>query len=87
MDKLRECPFCGGEAEIVHVKMLYVPKFHEFRVACTKCFAHIEKTEKTKEKAVEKWNTRHEPPTPSGVIVPAGNERLQNEQSENKKSV
>lgn len=27
-------------------------------------------------RAVAAWNTRHEPPTPGGAIVPAGNERL-----------
>ena len=73
---LKPCPFCGGEAEVVHVKMLYVPKFHEFRVACSKCLGQIAKTEKTKEKAIAKWNKRYEPPTPGSAIVPAGNARL-----------
>jgi hypothetical protein len=27
---------------------------------------------------IEKWNTRHEPPTPDGIIVPAGNARFKN---------
>lgn len=57
-NELLPCPFCGGTASYVHVKMMYVPKFLEFRVECSQCHASIPATAKTKALAAEKWNRR-----------------------------
>ena len=46
MDKLKKCPFCGGEAEI-------------FWVICKECTAETKDFD-TKEEAIEAWNRRVE---------------------------
>ena len=69
--KLRECPFCGGEA-----KMWQGAASECWYVECRNCRAGIMNCFYDKEEAVKAWNTRYEPPTPGGAIVPAGNKRL-----------
>lgn len=49
MEKLKKCPFCGGEAELIGNRF--------FRVMCTECNAHIEDFE-TAIEAITAWNTR-----------------------------
>ncbi len=69
--KLKPCPFCGGEAilrQLGRTKLTCV-------VECQRCKATTGFTENPNF-AVKAWNTRHEPPTPGGAIVPAGNDRL-----------
>ena len=75
MDKLRECPFCGGEAMIIETGTGIDMAGY---VQCKKCLAcsFFFLGEGYQEQAVKSWNTRHEPPTPGGIIVPAGNERF-----------
>ena len=75
MVKLKYCPFCGGEAEMRHILRPCVPKCQEFRIACLECSA-LGSIEITKEKAIQAWNTRYEPPTPRGILVPFGNARF-----------
>ena len=73
--KLRECPFCGGEACVFHndnfcEKLLW-------GVECLECGALVWVfPNQSEDDAIRAWNTRHEQPTPGGAIVPAGNERL-----------
>ena len=71
MDNLKPCPFCGGEARIC--------KYHgqdKYFVVCELCGASVGNASATRDAAKNAWNTRYEPPTPGGAIVPAGNERL-----------
>lgn len=75
MDKLRECPFCGGEE--INCDFVILDVFAEWYIECEKCGAML-KDFSYKMDAVQAWNTRHKPPTPNGAIVPAGNERLNN---------
>lgn len=52
-EKLKPCPFCGGEA-ITLENMI-----GNYRVECYHCFAHTF-YEDSKEKAIEEWNRRAE---------------------------
>lgn len=69
--KLKFCPFCGGEA-----KLWQGEASGAWFTECRNCGAGIMNYICRKEEAVKAWNTRHEPATPGGAIVPAGNERL-----------
>ncbi len=51
MDRLKRCPFCGGEAEIVGYTI--------FWVTCKECTAETKDFD-TKEEAIEAWNRRAE---------------------------
>ena len=86
---LKPCPFCGGEAtlslEVVKGGQ-YGDDILTYYVRCQKCWARgssvsafkkIGMEERTK--AIKKWNTRYEYPTPNGAIVPFGNARLKND--------
>ena len=48
--KLRECPFCGGEAELEWEGDSYV-------ISCKECNAEMA-FELTRESAIEAWNRR-----------------------------
>ena len=74
MIKLKPCPFCGGEPAVRYES--FRPFYYNWVVRCTNCGARTENHFEAVNKAVKAWNTRHEPPTPGGAIVPAGNERL-----------
>lgn len=71
--ELKPCPFCG--AKEINCDFVVLDVFAEWYVECEKCGAML-KDFSYKSDAVQAWNTRHEPPTPGGAIVPAGNERL-----------
>lgn len=53
MDKLRECPFCGGEAIIRDNKLVCTI----WIVGCSKCGADGG-LRTDKEEAIKAWNTR-----------------------------
>lgn len=65
MTKLKNCPFCGGDAasdsdemlpyEILHIKSSIDKRWHY--IYCTKCLAEGSKC-LTEEEAVERWNAR-----------------------------
>ena len=78
MGKLKPCPLCGGEAV---VETCELTDGWMGGVECTKCGCCVvtdglPTSEEAKAKIIEHWNTRYEPPSPHGIIVPAGNERL-----------
>lgn len=70
--KLKPCPFCGGDAEVL--ENITNPKMHTFHVECTKCLAQMGRDSvifgSSKGKlffwsrgaAVEAWNKRQEEP-------------------------
>lgn len=49
-EELKLCPFCGGEANTLHV-------VHHYMVTCTECFASIGLLD-DENKAKELWNRR-----------------------------
>ena len=56
MAELKFCPFCGGEAEVVvFARVGQRPKFFP---TCTNCGAELPRVYRTKEQAIEAWNTR-----------------------------
>lgn len=51
-NKLKPCPFCGGEAKIVREEYLYI-------VRCTKCPCDMGRQWYTRKKeAIKAWNRR-----------------------------
>lgn len=52
-DKLKSCPFCGGEAEMIETL------FCDYKVECEKCGASTSYCD-SEEMAVEAWNRRKE---------------------------
>lgn len=54
MNKLKLCPFCGGEATIT----LFIK---QIAISCTNCSAVV--VEKTAQEAIEAWNRRVLNPT------------------------
>ena len=54
-EKLRNCPFCGGEAKLYSRAVDWL--LSEHLVRCKKCHC-ITDTYDTKEEAVEVWNRR-----------------------------
>ncbi len=58
MDKLKPCPFCGGEAEIQCFECLFESfEGRRYAVECKFCSCSLELFE-TEEEAVEAWNRR-----------------------------
>lgn len=59
-DKLLNCPFCDGEAEIIGFYIKGVANNYQYFVRCKKCKARPRphSTFKKREKAIEVWNTR-----------------------------
>lgn len=57
-DKLRECPFCGGEAKVRETGYRKWDGSHRrfYIVECQCCCANIEAD--TKEEAIKAWNKR-----------------------------
>jgi len=56
MEKIKPCPFCGGEAEVI-----YLEKLHSFRPHCKKigCILWYPIWDiETKEEAIGEWNIR-----------------------------
>lgn len=57
-DKLKPCPFCGGEAYIAHRKGAY--DFWNYYCGCVDCGVETLGYDREKE-AIKKWNNRHSP--------------------------
>ena len=70
---LKPCPFCGGKATVDNIGDGTIP--FPYRVFCTTCYVETD-TYKSRDEAIASWNYRYEPPC--GGLVPAGNERLKN---------
>ena len=51
---LKNCPFCGGEAEMV----VYTNYNDDYAVRCTKCGATVPIWRETREEAARQWNKR-----------------------------
>lgn len=75
MERLKPCPFCGSEAKIVESGMGVESCGYAQCTKCCSCSPFF-LGEGCYQKAIQAWNTRYEPPTPGGAIVPAGNERM-----------
>lgn len=56
-NELKQCPFCGGEAEYRAAK--YVRTVFKHSVVCLECFASIP-PKASEQEAIEAWNTRAE---------------------------
>ena len=54
MSDLKNCPFCGGQAEMV----VYSYYNDDFVVRCTKCGATVPIWRETAEEAARQWNKR-----------------------------
>lgn len=57
MEKLKKCPFCGGEATIKN-NSTFKMDYDDYKVSCTKCGATIEPNLLTREEAINAWNGR-----------------------------
>ena len=53
-DKLKPCPFCGGNAVYIEKRDIFISKF----VTCAKCGIETRRNYLRKDKAIEHWNTR-----------------------------
>lgn len=62
MDELRHCPFCGGEAEVVHHKFfsehLKAWKTESYGVKCKNCHTSGYQFWGTEKQAIKAWNRR-----------------------------
>ena len=56
-NKLKPCPFCGGNA-YDHLKYSFHANKQRHAVKCTKCNAYMEYRDK--KSAIKAWNTRTE---------------------------
>lgn len=70
MTKLKPCPFCGGEADVINAEC---GQGEIYAIQCGKCQAKIGWFDEVKE-AIEVWNTRPSPwhtgtPTDEGWYV------------------
>lgn len=57
MDKLRECPFCGGEAAVCDIKEPSVNGW----VGCQRCRCFMDFVKNGKSLAIAAWNRRAQP--------------------------
>lgn len=55
MDKLKPCPFCGGE-----VKLSFHPYYGTYRVRCYGCGCYVNQHCAIEDEATEAWNRRTE---------------------------
>jgi predicted nucleic-acid-binding Zn-ribbon protein len=64
MSELKNCPFCGGYAEIITGVSNSVPKLPTARIRCVKCycttdtFVDVRSNGEDIQKATEIWNSR-----------------------------
>lgn len=56
MDKLKPCPFCGGEAKVEHEYYSNFTKIN-YCVSCFSCFSSTFDFD-TEQEAIEAWNRR-----------------------------
>lgn len=69
---LKPCPFCGGQAELIHNSIGFAFDRIVSAVKCVQCGARTRTFEMSTEfscddKAVEMWNTRYTEDTPSAL--------------------
>ena len=57
-EKLKPCPFCGGEAKINRIVNTFY-QYARYFSSCTRCSAES-KVFETEQEAIEAWNTRAE---------------------------
>lgn len=57
MDKLKRCPFCGGEAKVHKMKVNFMYEEWAYSIYCYECQAQVRYTN-TLNKAIEEWNKR-----------------------------
>ena len=55
-EKLKSCPFCGGEAKINRIVNTFY-QYARYFSSCTRCSAES-KVFETEQEAIEAWNTR-----------------------------
>ena len=67
MERLKPCPFCGGQAKIQKIMETDPPvHFYDWVVSCTSCYATMQMAADnyygreyyTEEEVVEQWNRR-----------------------------
>ena len=56
MNKLKPCPFCGGEAEIIEHEYVGAP--NTYGCICMKCNSQSYQFFEQPNKAIEAWNRR-----------------------------
>ena len=52
--KLLPCPFCGGEAEYVEIREIFISRF----VTCKKCGIETKRNFLKRKDAIKSWNKR-----------------------------
>ena len=55
-NKLKPCPFCGGEA-LIYTNTI-IKNLPTYSVYCSECYARTYGMYDTKEQAIENWNRR-----------------------------
>ena len=58
MNKLKPCPFCGGEDILVQELEMHMGDEYYWRALCTFCYCNIQR--ETKKIVISDWNTRVE---------------------------
>ena len=56
MDKLKPCPFCGGEAEISGT--MNFESLRRYCATCLVCGVETPRIARTREEAIKAWNRR-----------------------------
>lgn len=59
-DKLKPCPFCGGEAAYSETNPSHIGDDNGFMVYCKKCYTESSYDFQTRENAIAAWNRRYE---------------------------